>query len=88
MYYKDVCFFVKVVDSGNVGAASCKLGVSPSTISRKIAALEKKLKNQLIRRNNHSISLTEYGQNLYRSFREVSVEIEDFIGYMKSKCVA
>jgi DNA-binding transcriptional LysR family regulator len=77
--YSAVCFFVKVVDSGTVSSASCNLGVSPSTVFRKIAELEKRLKNQLIQKGNQKISLTEYGQKIYKSFRDISIEIENFI---------
>lgn len=82
--YSDICFFVKVVESGTVAIASIKLGLSTSTISRKIAILEKRLKNQLIQRGYQRISLTEYGQRIYKSFKEVGMEIDELIGQLRS----
>lgn len=77
--YSEICFFIKVVEAGKVANAADKLGIAQSTISRKIAWLEKKLNHALIHRGYGKISLTDYGLKLYNSFKGIEAEIKQQI---------
>ncbi|MDJ0740433.1 MAG: LysR family transcriptional regulator [Gammaproteobacteria bacterium] len=53
--------FVRIADAGSISAAARDLGLSQPSASRQLAELESRLKTQLIRRNTHSLALTEAG---------------------------
>lgn len=57
--------FVEVVRSGGFSAASRALGLPKSTLSRHVAALERRLGVALLRRNTRSFSVTEAGEAYY-----------------------
>jgi DNA-binding transcriptional LysR family regulator len=57
----DVCLLIKVVEHGNYTSASRVTGIPKSTISQRIAALERSVGTGLLRRTSRSLSLTEAG---------------------------
>jgi DNA-binding transcriptional LysR family regulator len=57
--------FVRVVESGSFVAASERLGLSTSSLSRQIADLEQHLGARLLNRTTRRLSLTESGQAFY-----------------------
>ena len=77
--YDDILFFVDVVAHDKFSVAAEKLGVSQSTISRKIAALEQQLNLKLIKRDSRNLELTEHGANLVSVFRELGTEVESMV---------
>ncbi len=62
--WDDIRFFIEVVRSGNLTAAARQLGVDQSTVSRRIASLEKSLKAQLFERGARGLELTHAGRDL------------------------
>lgn len=58
--------FVAVVDAGSFSAASRKLGVSVSHVSRQVALLEEKLGAKLLQRTTRAVTLTEVGALVHR----------------------
>jgi LysR family transcriptional regulator for bpeEF and oprC len=62
-----ITLFVRVVESGSFSAVARQRGVGQPAISKQIAALEAHLGAQLIRRTSRSLSLTEAGQDFYKS---------------------
>jgi len=62
--------FAQIVESGSLTAAGRALGMAPNTVSRRLAALEKRLGTVLLYRTTRSQSLTEAGRTLlYRAHR-------------------
>jgi LysR family transcriptional regulator for bpeEF and oprC len=59
--------FVRVVESGSFSAVARELGTGQPAISKQVAALEKRLGAQLLRRTSRSLSLTEAGRDFYES---------------------
>jgi DNA-binding transcriptional LysR family regulator len=57
--------FVSVVQSGSLSAAAQRLGVPLPTLSRRIRALERELKVQLLERSARGTRLTDAGARLY-----------------------
>ena len=53
--------FTVAVDAGSFSAAARRLGVTPSAVSRRVAALEAELGVQLLARTTRSLRLTEDG---------------------------
>lgn len=53
--------FVAVAESRSFSEAAQKLRVTPSAVSKQVAALEEEMKVSLVLRNTHSIALTDAG---------------------------
>ena len=69
--------FLAVADHGGFGAAARELGVTQSTISRRIAALEARVDHKLIERTTRRVALTEDGLALAVDLRDVLVRLAD-----------
>jgi len=61
--------FLQVVESRSLKAAAELLGVEPSSVSRKVAALEKRVGAKLLRRSTQRSTPTELGQKYYERLR-------------------
>ncbi|TGG91713.1 LysR family transcriptional regulator [Natronospirillum operosum] len=72
----DLEVFVQVVDHGGFTAASRKLGVPKSTLSKRIKELEQQAGVRLIHRTSRSFTVTELGQSLYRHASAMLIEAE------------
>lgn len=60
--YDDVAIFLSVAREGSFVGAARALTLPVSTVSRRVAALEGRLKVQLLRRTTRAVSLTEDGR--------------------------
>ena len=76
MDLNDLALFAVLVEEGNLSAAGRKLGLPRSTVSRRLAALEKDLGMTLIRRSTRSFSVTDVGQELYQHCRAMLIQAE------------
>jgi DNA-binding transcriptional LysR family regulator len=61
----DLYFFASVVRYGGFSAAARTIGVEKTRLSRRIAALEKRLAVRLLQRTTRALALTEAGQRFY-----------------------
>lgn len=68
---KQVRAFVQVAESGSISAAARVLGIAQPTLSRQLQALEAHIGLPLIRRDTHSLSLTEGGRMLLPDARRI-----------------
>lgn len=64
MDWNDLKFFLALAQGKSLSAAAQTLGVSPSTVSRRIEALERALQVQLFRPHRDGYDLTEAGHGL------------------------
>lgn len=69
MDYNAAKLFIAVVNAGSFSAASDKMGVPISTLSRKINELEEALNVQLLERSRHGVKPTYKGQQFYEQAR-------------------
>jgi len=69
--------FVATADSGSFSAAAEATSTSVANVSRKVAALEKRLAQQLLLRTARGCTLTESGQIFYRSCRGLLDGLEE-----------
>ena len=76
---KQLRAFVQVADSGSISAAARVLGLGQPTLSRQLQALEASAGLPLIRRDTHSMSLTEAGRTLLADARRM-LAIADRMG--------
>ena len=61
----DIYFFASVVQYGGFSAAARIIGVEKTRLSRRIAALEKRLDVRLLQRTTRALALTEAGQRFF-----------------------
>ena len=61
----DLYFFASVVQHGGFSAAARRIGVEKTRLSRRIAALEKRLGVRLLQRTTRALALTEAGQRFF-----------------------
>ena len=65
--YNDLHVFMLVAREGSFTRAAARLGLAQSGISRTIRDLEARLGVQLLVRTTRSLSLTQAGEQLYRT---------------------
>jgi DNA-binding transcriptional LysR family regulator len=68
--------FVAVMEAGSFSAAAQRLGMTPSGVSRCIAKLERQLQVRLLTRTTRRLDLTDEGQWLLASARDILGRIE------------
>ena len=69
--------FYAVAEAGNFTKATYALNLSQSAISRQIQSLEQELKTQLFERHARGLALTENGEYLFKTAREVISKLKD-----------
>jgi DNA-binding transcriptional LysR family regulator len=77
--------FLAVIDRGGFGVAARELGVTQSTISRRISALEMRIGKRLVERTTRRITLTEAGVALASDLRDVLTRLADAEGRAQSE---
>lgn len=77
--------FLAIVDRGGFGAAARELGVTQSTISRRIAALESRVGKRLVERTTRRVALTEAGTAFATDLRDVLARLADAEGRIQSQ---
>ena len=80
--------FARVVEQQSFSRAAAILGVSTATVSREIAALEKRLAMKLLHRTTRKVTVTECGLLYYRYCESLSQQVssaEDFVHRMHSQ---
>jgi len=68
--------FIAVAESGALNGAARQLDISPSAVSKHIAALENKLGAQLLNRTTRQVALTEVGASYLQSCRLIIDELD------------
>jgi DNA-binding transcriptional LysR family regulator len=69
--------FVRVVEAGSFSRAARDLNVTQPTVTRQVAALEKRLGVRLLNRNTRRLSVTELGQLYYEKSKAVLETYEE-----------
>ena len=72
--------FVTVADLGGFAPAARKLGLSPSGLTRLIAALEQRLGARLLQRTTRSVTLTDAGARYLVRVRRILADVEEAEG--------
>jgi DNA-binding transcriptional LysR family regulator len=69
--------FLAVAEHGGFGAAARELGVTQSTVSRRIAGLESRIGRRLVERTTRSVNLTEAGLSYAAELRDVLLRLQN-----------
>ena len=72
--------FVAVADLRGFAPAARKLGLSPSSVTRLVAALEDRLGARLLQRTTRSVTLTDIGARYLERIRRVLADVEEAEG--------
>jgi len=77
---EDMSVFVRIVEAGGIGKAADQLGMAKSGVSRRLAALEKRLGVSLINRTTRSSSLTGFGNEYYERAVKLIGDVSELNG--------
>jgi DNA-binding transcriptional LysR family regulator len=77
--------FVAVADLQGFAPAARKLGLSPSGVTRLIAALEDRLGARLLRRTTRSVALTEAGARYLERAKRILADVEEAEGSVQDE---
>lgn len=73
----DIAVFARVVEAGSFTAAARLLGTPKTTVSRRIAALEREVGVRLLQRTTRSLHMTDAGRLYYEQSSQALRMIED-----------
>src|SRR5216683_1345528 len=73
----DIVVFARVVEAGSFTAAARLLGMPKTTVSRRIAALERAVGVRLVQRTTRSLNMTDAGRLYYEQSSQALRTIED-----------
>ena len=77
MFLKNLTLFLGIVEKGGMAAAGRELGLSPATVSERLASLEAYYGARLLTRTTRSISLTDEGRMLVKGAKRLLAEAEE-----------
>src|SRR5260221_11784757 len=72
-----IMVFARVVEAGSFTAAARLLGMPKTTVSRRIAALEREVGVRLVQRTTRSLNMTDAGRLYYEQSSQALRTIED-----------
>jgi len=77
--------FVSVVETGSIGGAARRLGISKSVVSDRLTELERVLGTTLIRRTTRRLSPTQDGHAFYGRAKQILRDVENATGEVASR---
>lgn len=83
MILDDIEIYVKVIEQNSFSVASHLLRIPKSTVSRRIAMLEERLKVKLINRTTRQLSPTTIGQAYYEKCMAILSQVEEAEKFIK-----
>ena len=72
----DLAFFSLLVRKGSLAAAGRELGVTPPSVSKRLAALESRLRVRLLNRTTRRISLTPEGETYLLEGEKITADLK------------
>ncbi|MEN3363273.1 MAG: LysR family transcriptional regulator, transcriptional activator for dmlA [Burkholderiales bacterium] len=76
-HVSELSFFTLVVKEGSLSAAARELGVTPPSVSKRLAQLEQRLGVQLLNRTTRRLSLTDEGELYHGNATRILAEIAE-----------
>lgn len=77
MLLDNLALFLRIVEKGGLAAAGREVGLSPATVSERLAALESYYGAALLTRTTRAISLTDEGHTLVAGARRLLAEADE-----------
>ena len=72
---EDLILFAHLMEIGSFSATAQRIGVPKSTLSRRIAALETRLGQQLLTRSTRRLAITDFGERILEHARRLQEEV-------------
>jgi DNA-binding transcriptional LysR family regulator len=72
----DLLLFARVVEAGSFSRAAERVQLPKSTVSRRVAALEKRLGERLLQRSTRKLAITDFGLGVLDHARALAAEVE------------
>jgi len=72
----DLLLFARVIEAGSFTRAAERVRLPKSTVSRRLAALEKRLGEKLLQRSTRRLALTEFGEGVLVHARALATEVD------------
>src|SRR5512141_1387154 len=72
----DLMLFARVAEAGSFSRAAERVRLPKSTVSRRIAALEKRFGERLLQRSTRKLSITEFGIGVLDHARALAAEVD------------
>lgn len=83
MLLDNLALFLRIVEKGGLAAAGREFGLSPATVSERLAALERHYGAALLTRTTRAISLTDEGRMLVDGARRLLAEADELEGRVR-----
>jgi len=77
-------YFCEVAETGSFSRAAEVFSVPPSSLSRRVTALEQSLGATLLKRTTRSVQLTEIGQLYFQQVKDILSQLEQSDGAVRS----
>jgi LysR family nitrogen assimilation transcriptional regulator len=77
MEFRQLRYFVRIVDLGSVSRAAGALHVAQSALSQQVAALEAELNTALLHRSTRGVTPTDAGRQLYQHAQAILKQSDD-----------
>ncbi len=81
----DLLLFARVAESGSFSRAAERVQLPKSTVSRRIAALEKRLGERLLQRTTRKLVITDFGRGVLDHARVLSDEVDAALAFALSR---
>jgi DNA-binding transcriptional LysR family regulator len=81
----DLLLFARVAESGSFSRAAERVQLPKSTVSRRIAALEKRLGERLLQRTTRKLVITDFGQGVLDHARALADEVDAALSFALSR---
>ncbi|MCW0332715.1 LysR family transcriptional regulator [Pantoea ananatis] len=78
-YLKDFCIFNSVAETGSLSKTAELMGLSVSSVSKRITRLEDYLQTALFDKNTRRVNLSPLGRHAYSRSKEITQEFSNFI---------
>src|SRR5688572_6601857 len=72
----DLLLFARVAEAGSFSRAADRVRLPKSTVSRRIAALEKRLGERLLQRSTRKLAITDFGFGVLDHARALAAEVD------------
>lgn len=69
--------FYEVIEAGSLTAASVKLKLAKSTVSRRLSSLERQFGSVLVKKSARKLTLTEVGASLHSRCQNIAAEVHE-----------
>ncbi|NWA24544.1 LysR family transcriptional regulator [Pseudomonas gingeri] len=77
--------FFRIVERGSLSRAAEDLNLEPSSVSRRLSALEKRVEVRLLNRSTRMVTLTDAGSRAYEQMKPLVAEMEGVLADLDSR---